>query len=432
MWPPPRPWRSGHSGSDPYDRFVPLTRQQIYRRRRITVFGSLGLLLAIAFYLPMTLLAPLHAVDPVLAKHAVLPGAAATVTFPGYGGSAIGAVGFDGVLAHAGSTSPLPMASITKVVTALVVLQAKPLAVGEEGPKVTTTSADVALYHHYLSLDGSVAKVRPGLVFTEHELLQLSLVHSANNYAATLAIWAFGSIDDYVTAARAWVTAHKLTSMTITDPTGIEPSDVAGTADLLQLGKLALADPVLAPIVATTSVTIHDVGTITNTNTLLGSGGVDGIKTGTLNDAGSNLLFSARHKVGSATITLVGVVLGGSTHAVVDSDIRSLLSGALAGFHQLDLAKPGDIFASYSLEWGQTVTAVAEKSASLVTWGDSAVTSSITAAPVATGTKGHDIGTVTFTSGSRTVSVPLGLSATVEDPGPGWRLSHPGLIVGAP
>jgi len=411
---------------------VPLTRQQVFRRRRIVVFGTLGLLLAVAFYLPMTLLAPLRSVDAVIAKQAVPAGAAAVVSFPGYGGSAIGAVGFDGVLAHSGSTSPLPMASITKLITALVVLKAKPLAAGAEGPKVTMTSADVALYHHYQSVDGQVVTVKSGLVFTEHELLELALIHSANNYAATLALWAFGSTDAYLTAARSWLAAQKLTSITITDPTGLELTDVANTSDLLQLGKLALADPVLAPIVGTKSVTIHDVGTLTNTNTLLGSHGIEGIKTGTLTSAGSNLLFAARHKVGSATVVIVGVVLGGSTHQAVDSDIRSLLTGVLAGFHQINLATKGEAFASYTTEWGQTISAVAEKNASLVTWGDAKVTTSITATPVSTGAKGQTVGTATFRAGGHSVSVPLGLSTTVDDPGPGWRLSHPGLIVGAP
>ncbi|MEO6117009.1 MAG: D-alanyl-D-alanine carboxypeptidase, partial [Pseudolysinimonas sp.] len=160
--------------------------------------------------------------------------------------------------------------------------------------------------------------------------------------------------------------------------------------------------------------------------------GVEGIKTGTLNTAGSNLLFAARHKVGSATVVVIGVVLGGSTHQAVDSDIRLLLKGVLAGFHELDLAQKGDAFASYTTEWGQKVSAVAEKSATLVTWGDAKVTSSITATAVATGTKGQAVGTVTFSSAGHTVSVPLGLSVAVNDPGAGWRLSHPGLIVGAP
>jgi D-alanyl-D-alanine carboxypeptidase (penicillin-binding protein 5/6) len=411
---------------------VVLTRRQIYFRRRIAVGAVLGLVLATAFYLPMTLLAPLQVTDPVVAKHTVLPGAAAQLAFPGYGGSAIGAVGFDGVLAHAGTDAPLPMASITKIVTMLVILQAKPLTVGEEGPSVTMTATDVGYYNHYRSLNGSVTTVKAGLVFTEHELMELALVHSANNYAASLAVWAFGSMDAYLAAAQSWVASQKLSSMTITDPTGIEPTDAASTTDLLTLGKIALANPVIAQIVAIKSVTIHDIGTLTSTNTLLGSQGINGIKTGTLNDAGSNLLFAANHTVGGNTVTIVGVVLGGSTHAAVDTDITALMTGVLTGFHEVSLVTKGDVYANYRTGWGQMTTAIAEKSASVVTWSDAAVTSSSTVRPVTTGAKGEEVGTVTFTVGGRTIQVRLGLASTLSDPGPGWRLSHPGLIIGAP
>jgi D-alanyl-D-alanine carboxypeptidase (penicillin-binding protein 5/6) len=411
---------------------VVLTRRQIYSRRRIAVGAVLGLVLATAFYLPMTLLAPLQVTDPVVAKHTVLPGAAAQLAFPGYGGSAIGAVGFDGVLAHAGTDAPLPMASITKIVTMLVILQAKPLTVGEEGPSVTMTATDVGYYNHYRSLNGSVTTVKAGLVFTEHELMELALVHSANNYAASLAVWAFGSMDAYLAAAQSWVASQKLSSMTITDPTGIEPTDAASTTDLLTLGKIALANPVIAQIVAIKSVTIHDIGTLTSTNTLLGSQGINGIKTGTLNDAGSNLLFAANHTVGGNTVTIVGVVLGGSTHAAVDTDITALMTGVLTGFHEVSLVTKGDVYANYRTGWGQMTTAIAEKSASVVTWSDAAVTSSSTVRPVTTGAKGEEVGTVTFTVGGRTIQVRLGLASTLSDPGPGWRLSHPGLIIGAP
>lgn len=380
----------------------------------------------------MTLLAPLQVTDPVVAKHAVLPGAAAQLAFPGYGGSAIGAVGFDGVLAHAGTDAPLPMASITKIVTMLVILQAKPLTVGEEGPSVTMTATDVGYYNHYRSLNGSVTTVKEGLVFTQHELMELALVHSANNYAASLAVWAFGSMDAYLAAAQSWVASQKLSSMTITDPTGIEPTDAASTTDLLTLGKIALADPVIAQIVAIKSVTIHDVGTITSTNTLLGSQGINGIKTGTLNDAGSNLLFAANHTVGGNTVTIIGVVLGGSTHAAVDTDIKALMTGVLAGFHEVSLVTKGDVYANYRTGWGQMTTAIAEKSASVVTWSDAAVTTSSTVRPVTTGAKGEEVGTATFTVGGHTIQVRLGLASTLSDPGPGWRLSHPGLIIGAP
>jgi len=51
---------------------------------------------------------------------------------------------------------------------------------------------------------------------------------------------------------------------------------------------------------------------------------------------------------------------------------------------------------------------------------------------VGTGKAGGDVGEVVFTAGDQTVTVPLELSSTIEDPGPWWRLGHPGLIFGAP
>ena len=107
------------------------SRRQIYRRRRIVVFGGLLLVLALAFYLPMTLLAPLRAAEASVLVQDEPPGAAADLRFPGYGASAIGALDFPGVLASAGSDKPLPMASITKIVMALVTLEKHPLAVDD-------------------------------------------------------------------------------------------------------------------------------------------------------------------------------------------------------------------------------------------------------------------------------------------------------------
>ena len=59
---------------------------------------------------------------------------------------AVGAVGFEGLLAAGEEQRPMPMASITKVITALVVLDANPIPAGEGGPEITYTEADVDIY----------------------------------------------------------------------------------------------------------------------------------------------------------------------------------------------------------------------------------------------------------------------------------------------
>ncbi|MFT4029124.1 MAG: D-alanyl-D-alanine carboxypeptidase [Protaetiibacter sp.] len=409
---------------------MPLTRRQIYRRRRVAVFCGLFAVLAGIAYLPLTLLAPVTVTEAELATPVIATPAAAETTLPSYGASALGAVGYDGLLAQGGSSEALPMASIAKLVTALTVLDAHPVTADDPGPQVTMTAADVGYRRDYLAQNGSVAPVSAGWVFTERELLEIMLIDSANNYAETLAVWAFGSVDGYLDAARSWLDGHELGGITVVDPSGFDPGSTATAAELVSLGKLTLADPVLAEIVGTATIDIHDIGTVTNTNGLIGHSGVDGIKTGTLDSFGANLLFSAGIEVASEPIELVGVVLGGPDHATIDAAIEALIAQATAGFHEVQLVTAGDAFASYETPWGADATGVAIQNASVVVWGATPITASVAADGIRLGEKGEPVGSVVFTAGQRTVSVPLELSADVEDPGPWWRLGHPELVFG--
>lgn len=392
------------------------------------MFGGLILALGTLFYLPMTLLAPLAEADAVIPVHEMLPGEAAAPAWPGYGASAIGAVGFPGVLAASGATDALPMASITKIITALTVLQAFPLAVDQPGPSVTMTAADVALFDAYKKVDGKVVAVEAGEVYTQRELLDLTLMESANNYSSTLARWAFGSEEAFVAKAREWVAAHALPSVTIVDSTGLGPENTATASDLIELGRLALADPLVSVIVGTNQLEMHDIGIVENSNELLGISGVTGIKTGTLDPFGANLLFSAEYPIGSSTVTVIGVVMGGVDHPTLDVAITALLATVQAGFHEVDVSDVGETFASYSTAWGQSAEAQADAEGMLLTWADSPVTAEVSADPVRIEDAGERVGEVVFTSGPHSVTVPLVLSKAITDPGPGWRLTHPGEL----
>ena len=392
------------------------------------MFGGLLVLLTLLFYLPMTLLAPLRESIPVVPEHLEEPGAAAALDFPGYGASAIGALDFPGVLATAGSDKALPMASITKIVTALVVLQKHPLGADEAGPSVTMTAADVALYNEYREVNGKVAPVSAGEVYTQRELMDLTLIESANNYATTLAIWAFGSEKAYLAAAREWLAGQTLPSLTIVDATGLDPGNRATASDLIELGRLALADPIVADIVGTEKLTMHDVGVVENSNELLGTNGVTGIKTGTLDSFGANLLFSGVYTVGASPITVVGVVLGGTDHPTLNRAIVDLLETVQLGFHEVDVSDVGDEFGTYTTAWGQTAEAEAGAEAVLLTWSDTPITAEVTVDPVRLADAGENVGHVIYTAGEHSVTVPLVLSSALTDPGPGWRLTHPGEL----
>lgn len=407
---------------------MPPSQRQVYRRRRIAVFGGLALVLGSGFYLPVTLLAPLEPVSAQVQPVASPATQAAALTFPAYGAVGVGAVGYPGLLASSGNASPMPIASITKVVTALTVLEAKPLALGDAGPDITFTGADVQFYDNQLAQDGVVAPAVPGTAISERNILQVMLMASANNYAETVAVWAFGSEPAFVTAATAWLSEHGLTQTTITDPSGIKPSNTSTVADLVELGKLALADPVVAQIVGTASIEVPGVGTVANRNELLGVDGVDGIKTGTLDESGACLLFSAKKTVGGQVIDIVGVALGGPDHPTVAADMRTLLGQVTAGFHDVPLVAAGDSVATYDTPWGDAASAVTTQAASVVVWSSTPITATVNADPVRLADAGSPVGSLVFTAGTQTVSVPLQLSAKIDDPGPWWRLSHPGRL----
>jgi D-alanyl-D-alanine carboxypeptidase (penicillin-binding protein 5/6) len=404
------------------------TRRQL-ARRRIVISSAALMIVALGIYLPLTLLAPLGATAPQLGSFTTPFRAVAASALPGYGASAVGVIGYPEASASAGSLTPLPIASISKIVTALVVLKAKPLSPGDSGPTITFTAADAALRAKYVALNGETKPLAAGSTISQLDFMRVTLVASANNYADALAGWAFGTRGAFEIAVTAWLTSHGLDHTTIVEPTGINPGNVSTASELVEIGKLALADPVISQIVSTQSVTLAGVGSFSNTNTLLGHLGVEGIKTGTLNGS-SNLLFAATYQYGSHTITVVGAVIGGTDHKAVDATVTTLLSAVKAGFHEIPLAKKGQAFAHFTTVWSQKVRAVTTKSASVLVWSNTPVSAMIAALPARVGSADTPAGHVTFTAGSQSVTVPLVLDHGLVDPGPWWRLGNPADLVG--
>lgn len=411
---------------------MPLTRRQIYRRRRITVFASLLVIVAAVVYSMVNLTAALPAAASTVTQPAALTQPAANLVWPGYGRGAVGAVGF-GMLGTTGEQTAAPMASITKVVTALVVLDAKPIDDGGEGPDITYTDEDVDIYYEQVADDASVAPVRDGLVLSERQSLTMMLLPSAANYAISLAVWAYGSEDAYLEAANAWLAAHGMKDTRVVDTSGLSDDSAGTPADIVKLGELAVADPIVSAIVAQSSAEVPGVGTIENSNHLIGSHGVDGIKTGTNDNAGACLLFSADYTVGDKTVTVVGVMLGGlemADHAELNRGIGALLDSVVPGFHQVQLVKEGQKFASYSNLWGDKAEALATKSESVLVWSDTPIAGATVADTLTTADDGSTVGSVTYTVGEDAVKVPLVLDGSLSDPGAWWRLTHPGELAG--
>ncbi len=209
--------------------------------------------------------------------------------------------GASGIWSSSGTGDPLPIASITKLITALVILDAVPLASADDpGPTITFSKADHDLYDRYYVQGATIAPMPTGTSMSLHDALATMLIPSASNYAEALSSRIFGSQNAFLGATRDWLSAHGLTGTTITEPTGISPRNTSTTADLLAIGKLAAANPTIAQIVATSSISLPGAGQLHNTNGLLGTSGITGLKTGTLGHGTYSLLYTATLVVGTA------------------------------------------------------------------------------------------------------------------------------------
>jgi D-alanyl-D-alanine carboxypeptidase (penicillin-binding protein 5/6) len=390
----------------------------------VTVFGLLAVVLLALGYVSLAVLRPIPANAAELLPQTPISQTATPLAWPGYGSGAIGAVGIDGVLGDSGSQESTPMASITKTVTALVVLDKMPVAAGEDGPELTLTEADARIYAQTIAEGGSAARVVPGSVFTQRQLLEAMMLPSANNYSITLANWAFGSLPDFLEAAAVWLAAHDLTGTHLADSSGLDSDSRSTPADLVAIGKLALADPVLSEVVREQEAVLPVIGEVKNTNKLLGSEGVIGLKTGTTAAAGACLLFAAEATVGGESLTFVGVILGAPNHRQLNQAVTDLIASATAGFHEVQLVEAGDNYGSYSTPWGATSDIVAAESASVLVWQDAPVSVTPTASPLEAGADGREVGSVTFDHDGESIVVPLVLDDELDGADLGWKLSN--------
>ncbi|GGY61771.1 D-alanyl-D-alanine carboxypeptidase family protein [Streptomyces omiyaensis] len=211
-----------------------------------------------------------------------------------------------GSLGERGGRRPVPIASLTKVMTAYVVLKEHPLRPGEQGPLIEVDRQAA----HEVGVGGeSTVPVRAGERHSQRRLLELLLVPSGNNVARLLARWDSGSQEAFVAKMRRAAGRLGMEDTVYTGASGIEPTTVSTAADQVRLTRAAMEDPVFRAIVATRRITVPGLGTITNTNPLLDTPGVLGVKTGSSTPAGGNLLWACEVRVGGTPRLLVGAVL---------------------------------------------------------------------------------------------------------------------------
>jgi len=294
------------------------TRRIRIRIRRSRVAGLLVAIGAIAAAFGYQLLAssstPATSPTEVLrSEHRGGLGKVPSTVWPAYGQAAFIQTGRSQVRTGPNQHAAA-IASVAKVMTAYLVLRDHPLRLGEDGPTITLTDADVADTDRRLRQRESVVSIAAGERLPERQALQALLLPSANNIAAVLARWDAGSTDRFVARMNATARSLGMTHTRYTDPSGYDDATVSTAVDQVRIVDRAMRVPVFASIVATSSATLPVAGIVHNTNTLLGHNGFVGVKTGSDDAAGGCFAFRAIRWIDGKRTTITGVVLGQPGH----------------------------------------------------------------------------------------------------------------------
>jgi D-alanyl-D-alanine endopeptidase (penicillin-binding protein 7) len=186
--------------------------------------------------------------------------------------------------------TPQPIASITKLMTAMVILDAS-LPMDE---RISITKAD----RDTIQFTGS--RLSYGATLTRKQLVQLALMASENRAASALARSWPGGKPSFVEAMNSKAKALGMNNSKFHDPAGLDPGNVASARDVARMVKAAMQYPLIRQATTTRSISVYPYkgrGALTynNTNRLLKnkSWTIQLSKTGYLNEAGRCLAMQA-------------------------------------------------------------------------------------------------------------------------------------------
>lgn len=222
----------------------------------------------------------------------------------------------------------VPMASTTKIMTAIVVLENADLT------DIVTIDKKAA------GTGGSRLGLKVNDKITVHDLLYGLMLCSGNDAAVALAIHVGGSVEGFANMMNETANEMGLVNSHFITPHGLDQDGHYTTAyELACMADYALKIPKFKEIVSTKSYTVTinaQSKTITNTNELLGNlDGVYGVKTGFTNGANRCLVTACKR----GNLDIITVVLGADTKKIRTQDSIKLIEYAYKNYQVIDLEK---------------------------------------------------------------------------------------------
>jgi D-alanyl-D-alanine endopeptidase (penicillin-binding protein 7) len=192
------------------------------------------------------------------------------------------------VLLEKNADAVTPIASITKLMTAMVALDVQP----DLHEALTISEADVD------TIKGTHSRLAVGATLTREEMLRLALMSSENRAAAALSRYYPGGREAFVKAMNAKAKMLGLTDTRFADPTGLSPENVSSARDLVKLVNAAHQYPLIREFSTTDEYQVVIRGraqTFRNTNALVRNEqwNIGLSKTGFISEAGKCLVMQA-------------------------------------------------------------------------------------------------------------------------------------------
>lgn len=219
-----------------------------------------------------------------------------------------------------------PMASTTKIMTAIVVLENANL------------SDEVTIDSKAAGIGGSRLGLKKNDKITVNDLLYGLMLRSGNDAAVALATHVGGSVEGFAELMNKKAEELGLVNSHFVVPHGLDNDGHYTTAfELAKMADYALGIDKFKEIVGCKTATIYINGyakTINNTNKLLGSvSGVYGVKTGFTNGAGRCLVTACKRN----NLDIITVIIGADTNEIRSDDTIKLIQYAYTKFEVVDI-----------------------------------------------------------------------------------------------
>ncbi len=227
------------------------------------------------------------------------------------------------VLFEKNAHEKLAIASVTKIMTLLLVMEA--LDQGRITLEDPVTCSDVAA-----SMGGSQIWLEPGEIMTVHELLKAAAVVSANDACAALAEHISGSIEGFVSEMNTRAAELGMNDTLFLDCSGLSDDAYSSAYDVALMSRELMKHKKITEYTTIWMDTLRDgKSQLVNTNKLVRHySGATGLKTGTTSKAGHCLSATAQRD----GLELVAVILGCETTDERFGGARKMLDYGFANY----------------------------------------------------------------------------------------------------